>query len=147
MPSRFLRRSASGLSKNLTVRRAIVFLLARRMQHYNYRMRCKRFRGGLTLLTMLLLFGIGALSRLPIALADGHLPALPSQVSASELIMAMNTLRVSYGLPALIEDPIVDAVAQATAATMAANELSWHIGNVRGRLAAAGYGNGGIVWA
>ena len=59
----------------------------------------------------------------------------------------MNTLRVSYGLPALIEDPIVNAVAQSTAATMAANNMSWHIGDVRGRIAAAGYGNGGTVWA
>ena len=33
-------------------------------------------------------------------------------VSRSELILAMNTLRVSHGLPALIEDPIVNAVAQ-----------------------------------
>jgi LysM repeat protein len=30
---------------------------------------------------------------------------------------------------------------------MAANNMSWHIGDVRGRLAAAGYGNGGTVWA
>jgi LysM repeat protein len=59
----------------------------------------------------------------------------------------MNTLRVSYGLPALIEDPIVDAVAQSTAATMAANNMSWHIGDVRGRLAGAGYGGGATVWA
>src|SRR6185503_8278359 len=70
-----------------------------------------------------------------------------NQVSAYELILAMNTLRVSYGLPALIEDPIVNAVAQSTAATMAANNMSWHIGDVRGRLAAAGYGGGGTVWA
>jgi hypothetical protein len=63
------------------------------------------------------------------------------------MIIAMNTLRVSYGLPALIEDPIVNAVAQSTAAIMAANSMSWHIGDVRGRIAAAGYGNGGTVWA
>lgn len=68
-------------------------------------------------------------------------------VSRSELILAMNTLRVSYGLPALIEDPIVNAVAQATAETMAANNMSWHIGDVRGRIAAAGYGGGATVWA
>ncbi|HSF83849.1 MAG TPA: LysM peptidoglycan-binding domain-containing protein, partial [Anaerolineales bacterium] len=68
-------------------------------------------------------------------------------VSRSELILAMNTLRVSYGLPALIEDPIVNAVAQNTADTMAANNMSWHIGDVRGRLAAAGYGGGATVWA
>lgn len=74
--------------------------------------------------------------------------AAPSnQVSAYELILAMNTLRVSYGLPALIEDSIVNAVAQSTAAVMAANNMSWHIGDVRGRLAAAGYGSGGTVWA
>jgi LysM repeat protein len=30
---------------------------------------------------------------------------------------------------------------------MAANNMSWHIGDVRGRLASAGYGNGGTVWA
>jgi LysM repeat protein len=69
-----------------------------------------------------------------------------SQVTAYDLIVAMNTLRMSYGLPALIEHPIVNAVAQATANTMAANLLTWHIGDVRGRLAAAGYGGGGTVW-
>jgi len=74
-------------------------------------------------------------------------PAPAKQVSAYELILAMNTLRVSNGLPALIEDPIVDAVAQNTASIMAANNMSWHIGDVRGRIAAAGYGGGGTVWA
>ena len=78
--------------------------------------------------------------------ADGML-APPAQVSAYELILAMNTLRVSYGLPPLIEDPIINAVAQSTAQTMAANNMSWHIGDVRGRIAAAGYGGGGTVWA
>jgi LysM repeat protein len=73
--------------------------------------------------------------------------APPRAVSRSDLILAMNTLRVSYGLPALIEDPIINAVAQGTAETMAANNMSWHIGDVRGRLAAAGYGGGATVWA
>ncbi len=68
-------------------------------------------------------------------------------VSPNELILAMNTLRVSNGLPALIEDPIINAVAQVTAETMAANNLSWHIGDVRGRIAAAGYGGDASVWA
>jgi LysM repeat protein len=68
-------------------------------------------------------------------------------VSRSELILAMNTLRVSNGLPALIEDPIINSVAQATAEIMAANNMSWHIGDVRGRLAAAGYGGSATVWA
>jgi LysM repeat protein len=74
-------------------------------------------------------------------------PAQSGAVSRSELILAVNTLRVSHGLPALIEDPIINAVAQATAETMAANNMSWHIGDVRGRIAAAGYGGGATVWA
>src|SRR5215211_6520605 len=105
-------------------------------------MRFQRFLSWLIMLIMLLMFGIGAFDR------PQAVQAAPSkQVSAYELILAMNTLRVSYGLPALIEDPIVNAVAQSTAATMAANNMSWHIGDVRGRIAAAGYGNGGTVWA
>ena len=96
---------------------------------------------------LLLVFGIGAFHRPDAVRADEIHPAPRSQVSAYELILAMNTLRVSYGLPALIEDPIVNAVAQSTAATMAANNMSWHIGDVRGRIAAAGYGAGGTVWA
>ena len=70
-----------------------------------------------------------------------------SNVSAGDLIMAMNTLRMSNGLPALIEDPIINAVAQGTAQIMADQLLSWHIGDVKGRIAAAGYGGGGTVWA
>lgn len=90
--------------------------------------------------------GFGALYRPQPAQAEQ--PQIPaSQVSAYELIIAMNTLRVAYGLPALVEDPIINAVAQSTAATMAANNMSWHIGDVRGRLAAAGYGGGATVWA
>src|SRR3972149_9766348 len=96
---------------------------------------------------VLLSFGMGAFHRPGAARADEIRPAPPDQISAFELILAMNTLRVSYGLPALIEDPIVNALAQSTAATMAANNMSWHIGDVRGRLAAAGYGAGGTVWA
>jgi len=97
--------------------------------------------------TVLIVYGIGAFY-LPQAVRADQTHPLPSQaVSAYELIIAMNTLRVSYGLPALVEDPIVNAVAQSTAAIMAANNMSWHIGDVRGRLSAAGYGNGGTVWA
>jgi LysM repeat protein len=98
-------------------------------------------------LFLLIAFVIGAFLRPHSAQADGIQPAPWNQASAYDLILAMNTLRVSNGLPALIEDPIIDAVAQSTAAIMAANNMSWHIGDVRGRLAAAGYGNGGTVWA
>src|SRR5690348_9114923 len=81
---------------------------------YNHPM---RFRHTLSLcLLMVFLFG-------------GFLPAnevnaAPAeQVSAFELILAMNTLRVSNGLPPLVEDPIINAVAQSTAQTMAANNM------------------------
>ena len=106
-------------------------------------MRFQRFLGW----CMLLVFGIGVFYRPQAVRADEIQPVPSNQVSAYDLILAMNTLRVSYGLPALIEDPIVDAVAQSTAATMAANNMAGHIGNVRGRLAAAGYGVGSTVWA
>jgi LysM repeat protein len=101
-------------------------------------MRCQRFLGW----TLLIAFVMGVFLHPGAARA-----APPKQVSAYDLIIAMNTLRVSNGLPALIEDPIVNAVAQSTAQTMAANNMSWHIGDVRGRIAAAGYGAGGTVWA
>jgi len=104
-------------------------------------MRFQRFLGWLILLIILIMFSPQAVR------ADEVQPAPSRQASAYDLILAMNTLRVSYGLPALIEDPIVDAVAQSTAATMAANNMSWHIGDMRGRLAASGYGNGATVWA
>ena len=106
-------------------------------------MRFQRFLGW----CLLLVFGIGAFHPPQTVLADEIQPAPSNQASAYDLILAMNTLRVSYGLPPLVEDPIVNAVAQSTAATMAANNMSWHIGDVRGRLASAGYGNGGTVWA
>lgn len=98
-------------------------------------------------MTILIMFGLGGHQRPQNVRAEVVQPAPAVQVSAYELIIAMNTLRVSYGLPALIEDPIVNAVAQNTAQIMAANNMSWHIGDVRGRLAAAGYGNGATVWA
>ena len=110
-------------------------------------MRFHRFPGWSIMLLMLLLFGMGAFYHPQAVRADEVEPAPFNQVSAYELIIAMNTLRVSQGLPALIEDPIVNAVAQSTAAIMAANNMSWHIGDVRGRIAAAGYGGGATVWA
>ena len=106
-------------------------------------MRFQRFLNWL----LFVMLGIGALYHPQVVQADEFHPVPSNQVSAYDLILAMNTLRVSYGLPALIEDPIVNALAQSTAEIMAANNMSWHIGDVRGRLAAAGYGAGGTVWA
>jgi len=81
----------------------------------------------------------------PSAAARARAPQ-PQEVTAYDLIIAMNTLRMSNGLPALIEDPIIDAVAQNTAQIMADNQMSWHIGDVSGRLQSAGYGGGAKVW-
>jgi LysM repeat protein len=101
---------------------------------------------------LILILVVGFLS--PAASGWAAYPDQPSSVAAQssgvtafDLIIAMNTLRASYGLPALVEDPIIDAVAQSTAETMAAKQMSSHIGDVRGRLAAAGYGGGATVWA
>jgi len=67
--------------------------------------------------------------------------------SPQALIDLVNQVRVANGLPALIVDPILMATAQATAETMAANGTCAHIGNVSGRVAAAGYGGGATVFA
>ncbi len=67
--------------------------------------------------------------------------------SPSDVIGAVNGLRTGYGLPALIVDPILMSTAQATADTMASSGSCSHIGNVSGRVAAAGYGGGAQVWA
>src|SRR5687768_5623707 len=106
-----------------------------------------RFQRFLSWLTIVLVFGIGAFYRPQAVWADEISPAPSNQVSAYELILAMNTLSISYGHTAHIKDPIVNDVAKSTAETMAANNMSWHIGDVRGRIAAAGYGSGGTVWA
>ena len=91
---------------------------------------------------------VALLSGLVVPFAGSQALAAPNgDATAYDLIVAMNTLRVSYGLPALVEDPILDAVAQQTAQTMAAENLTWHIGNVSGRVQAAGYGGGAKVWA
>jgi LysM repeat protein len=80
-------------------------------------------------------------------LANNASAPLAEDVSPYDLIAMMNALRVGNGLPALIEDPIINAVAQATAQTMADTNATWHIGNPSGRIQAAGYGGGETVYA
>ncbi len=95
---------------------------------------------------ILLLTVLLAASLSPTLQASAAPETRPRAVTAGDLIAAMNTLRVSLGNAPLIEDGIIDAVAQATAETMAASQMSWHIGNVEGRVAAAGYGGGtGVI--
>jgi LysM repeat protein len=69
-----------------------------------------------------------------------------SSVTTSDLINEINAIRASNGLPALIQDPILMYTAQATAQTMADQDLHWHIGGARERIIAAGYGDGN-AWA
>lgn len=73
--------------------------------------------------------------------------ASSDSISAADLIAAVNGIRTSYGLPALVESSILDGTAQWTAQYMADNQLSDHIGNVKGRVAAAGYGDGATIFA
>lgn len=68
-------------------------------------------------------------------------------VTPMQLINAMNQLRVANGFPALVVNSILMGTAQWTAEYMAANHLLDHIGNVRGRIADAGYGSGAWVFA
>lgn len=97
-----------------------------------------------SILLLLLVLSTG-LKAMPVQAVAQEKPK--TLVSAWEIISAMNTWRMSNGLPALIEDGTINAVAQSTAQTMADQNLSWHIGNVGGRLQAAGYGGGQTVFA
>lgn len=71
-----------------------------------------------------------------------------STVSAAELISLVNSLRTGvYGLPALIEDPILDSTASSTAYQMAMSGVCAHLGGARERIAAAGFGGGATIFA
>lgn len=67
--------------------------------------------------------------------------------SAYDIIDTVNSIRTSYGHPALEINSILMATAQGTAEIMANSGSCAHIGNVSGRVAAAGYGDGAQVWA
>ena len=112
---------------------------------YNCLVRRKFFIGWLLIFALLVPWLNPAIEAL--ASQAGARSAQSGDVTAFHLIIAMNTLRMSYGLPVLVEDPIINAVAQSTAQIMAANQMSWHIGDVPGRIAAAGYGGGARVFA
>ncbi len=68
-------------------------------------------------------------------------------ITPGEIISMVNSLRTGYGLPALIEDSILNSTAYSTAAQMAANGVCAHIGNARERIAAAGFGGGATIFA
>lgn len=68
-------------------------------------------------------------------------------VDVYAIIDRMNALRTGNGFSPLIIDSTLMYTAQVTAEIMAANGSCSHLGNVRGRVAAAGYGNGETVFA
>ncbi|MHB8191767.1 MAG: LysM peptidoglycan-binding domain-containing protein [Bellilinea sp.] len=70
-----------------------------------------------------------------------------SNISTQDLISLVNGIRTGNGLPALEVNSILMGTAQSTAEIMAANRMGSHIGNVRGRVMAAGYGGGATAWA
>jgi LysM repeat protein len=69
-------------------------------------------------------------------------PLTPYQV-----IDMVNGVRTAKGLKALIVDPILMGTAQTTADLMAGSQMTGHLGGVRERVMAAGYGVGDIPWA
>lgn len=68
-------------------------------------------------------------------------------VTASDLISLINGMRTANGLGALSVDSSLMACAQNTAAVMAQNSMSWHIGDVSGRVSQFGYNNGNRAFA
>lgn len=73
--------------------------------------------------------------------------AVEPEITPYDLINAMNSARMGNGLPALTVSDILMGTAQATAEIMAANRSGGHIGDVKGRVMAAGYGGGQDAWA
>jgi LysM repeat protein len=85
----------------------------------------------------------------PRAVSAQDLPTeTPSPAAtADELILMTNLARTANGLQALTVNSIIMASAQWTAETMAASQMGGHLGGVRDRLMAAGYGGGQEAWA
>lgn len=69
------------------------------------------------------------------------IPSNAQSVSAYDLINLINGMRSANGLGALSVDSALMACAQSTAETMAASNMTWHIGNVSGRASSFGYNN------
>lgn len=68
-------------------------------------------------------------------------PSRGQSVGAYDLISLINGMRSGNGLGALSVDSALMACAQSTAETMAASNMTWHIGNVSGRASSFGYNN------
>ena len=99
-------------------------------------------RFNLTFFLLIFALSIGAALAVPSQIAGADDPPTPA-----ELISMVNQVRQANGHPALVENGAIDGSAQAAAQIMADSNSCAHIGNVSGRVAAAGYGGGARVWA
>ena len=98
-------------------------------------------------LFMALLFFLAAFSPFPASSQVGENTEIPAPMDAYTVIQTINEARTSNGLPTLTVDNTLMNSAQATADTMASQQLHTHIGNVVGRITSAGYGGGVKVYA
>ncbi len=90
---------------------------------------------------LILINCLGMVNILPVTAQDSN------TITAWDLIALVNQIRSANGLPALEVNSTIMGTAQQTAEIMAANHMYNHIGDVRGRIRAAGYGGGAVVWA
>lgn len=98
---------------------------------------------------LLLSIAIILINPCPPVLAQAETPTPTSEgtpVTAQGIIDAFNALRRNNNLRSLVVDPILMGLAQQTADIMAINGMTGHIGDVRGRAIAAGYGANDIPW-
>lgn len=68
-------------------------------------------------------------------------------ITTDGMINAYNNMRIARGLAPMAVDPILMQTAQETADLMALYHMMDHMGNVRGRVMAAGFGGGETSWA
>ena len=94
------------------------------------------------LLLMLFIWGV-----LPAGSASCQSTPPPAPLTPYQIIDAVNQKRTSFGHSALNIDPILMGTAQTTADSMAASQIHGHIGGVKERVIAAGYGSGDIAFA
>lgn len=76
-------------------------------------------------------------------------PVQTYNATAAQIIQVVNEVRASNGLGTLQTNSILMSTAQYTADIMASQMATSHIGNMKGRIIAAGYGSGyssGSIW-
>jgi len=103
----------------------------------------KRFRWLGVTIYLVATLSLLSFTRLP----QTDTPTAFPTATAADLIRVTNQVRTGNGLKALTVNSILMGTAQWTADYMAENHLQGHIGGVRERVMAAGYGGGVAAWA